>query len=280
MSRFRVLWALVLALAVAACGGGATVRQRAALLVEKGQTAEAARLLEEHVAHHPDATAEQSLLIRVHGVAGDLGRARRAAEQLAARLGTTRPEPWLELGHAHELAHDYDAALALYDRAASVAPREPAGPRTAGLRAARWGEVELAAPRLEEALRRDPRDARVWHALGLVRVQLGDADGARAAYASGLQANPAALENRVGLATLAVLVGDARAALTEYERLARARPGLADAHLGRSWALIELGRYAEAERVLALAARLGANRTVLQTQRRLLTRLRRSKESN
>ena len=72
MSPFRVLCVLMLALAVAACGAAATVRQRAGLLVEKGQTAEAARLLEEHVAAHPDAIAERRLLIRVHGVAGDL----------------------------------------------------------------------------------------------------------------------------------------------------------------------------------------------------------------
>jgi Flp pilus assembly protein TadD len=280
VSRFHVLCALMLALATASCGATPTVQQRAALLVEKGQTSEAARVLQEHVAAHPDALAEQRLLIRVLGALGDLGRARRAAEQLAARIGSTRPEPWLELGHAYELSHAYDEALAFYDRAASVAPRDPVGPRTAGLRAARWGEVEVAAPRLEEALRRDPRDAKVWHALGLVRMKLGDTDGARVAYTSGLKADPAALENRVGLASLAVLLGDARGALTEYERLLAARPSLADAHLGRSWALIQLGRYAEAERVLALAADLGADRAVLQTQRRLLARLRRPRESN
>jgi len=280
VSRFGRFCALALVLGAVACGSNPTLRQRAALLVEKGQSVEAARLLQEHVERHPQANAERRLLIRVYGSTGNLARARAEAEKLAARLGPGRPEPWLELGHAYELAHRYEEALALYDRAASDAPRDPAGPRTAGLRSARWGEVELAAPRLEEALRRDSRDAKVWHALGLVRARLGDIDGARVAYESGLRADPAALENRLGLATLAVLVGDASRALAEYEKIAAARPALADAHLGRSWALMQLGRYAEAERVLGTAERLGADRRALQTQRRRLAELRGSKESN
>jgi Flp pilus assembly protein TadD len=135
-------------------------------------------------------------------------------------------------------------------------------------------------PRLEEALRRDARDARVWHALGLARARLGDVTGARRAYESGLRARPAALENRLGLATLAVLVGDAREALTQYERLLAANPGMVDAHLGRSWALIELGHYAHAERVLSHAAELGADARALKRQRQLLKRRRGGKESN
>ena len=110
-------------------------------------------------------------------LSGDLGGARKEAERLSALLGPTSPVPWIELGHAHELQHKYDEALTLYDRAAEVAPRDPSGPGTGGLRAARWGEPELAEPRLEEALRRNPGDARLWHALGLVRVRLGNSRG-------------------------------------------------------------------------------------------------------
>ena len=108
---------------------------------------------------------------------GDLGAAERAAADLAARLPPESPIPWLELGHAMELAHRYDEALDLYDRAAAVAPLDNVGPKTGGLRAARWGETALALPRLEEALRRDPRDAETWHALGLVRLHEGDFEG-------------------------------------------------------------------------------------------------------
>ncbi len=267
---------LVAALCSAACAPSAVnVRERAIMLADKGDWDASIRELRTFIDKHPPAVAERRLLIRIQALKGDLGSARREAEQLAKLLGPTSPVPWIELGHAYELSHRYEEAIALYDRAAEVAPRDPAGPREGGMRAARWGEVELAEPRLAEALRRDPRDAAVWHALGLVRAKQGDRAGAREAYESGLRADPQALENRVGLATLALARGDASAALAQYDALVAARPRFADARLGRSLALIELGRLDEAERALGEATRLGADRRAVAAQRRLLRELRR-----
>lgn len=240
------------------------------LLVDKGRYEEARALLETRLAEAPADVAARRLLIRVHGFRGDLGAARMQAEQLAAQVGAHDALPWLELGHALELAHRYDEALALYDHASEVAPRDPAGPRTGGMRAARWGEQELARPRLEEALRRAPRDAGAWHALGVVLLELGALHEAERAYRSGLMADPRALENRVGLATLALVRGDASAALREYETILAERPSFGDAQLGRAWALAELGRFADAERALAEAERLGASRAIVMRQRKAL----------
>lgn len=271
----------MLALATSACSLNPTsVQQRALLLADKGQVERAESVLREHLADHPDAVPERRLLVRVLALQGDLGEARRQAEHLADRLGDTSPVPWIEMGHAFELGHRYEEALAMYDQAAEVASSDPAGPREGGLRAARWGEAELAAPRLEEALRRNPRDARVWHALGLVRFHLGDAAGAERAYTSGLQADPRALENLVGLATLALEQQRPGAALQHYDAILRARPGLADAHLGRSWALILLGRLDEAERAIVRARELGADPRVVSRQRQLLRKLQRATEVN
>jgi tetratricopeptide (TPR) repeat protein len=262
--------ALVVLLPALGCSPSATPIQEAALLSEKGQDREAIRVLEADLAKHPDAVAERRLLIRLEAVVGDLGKAEVEAAALSARLGRNSPIPWIELGHALELAHRYDEALALYDRAAEAGPRDPAGPREGGLRAARWGEAELAAPRLEEALRRDSRMADVWHALGLVRIRLGDPGGAKIAYESGLVADPRALENRIGLATLALRSANAAEALRQYDLVLEARPGFADGYLGRSWALIELGRYEDATRALDEARRLGANPRALELQSRLV----------
>jgi Flp pilus assembly protein TadD len=256
--------------ACAAAVGGSESIGGAVLLVDKGRYAEARALLEARLTKAPADLAARRLLIRVHGFRGDLGAARTQAEQLAALLGANDPLPWIELGHALELAHRYDEALALYDRAADVAPRNPAGPRAGGLRAARWGEQELARPRLEEALRRAPRDAGTWHALGVVLLELGELSGAERAYRSGLMADPRALENRVGLATLALVRGDARAALREYETILAERPRFGDAELGRAWALAELGRFADAEQALTEAERLGADRAIVMRQRQAL----------
>jgi tetratricopeptide (TPR) repeat protein len=211
---------------------------------------------------------------------------------LFTQLGRASAVPWVELGHAFELAHRYDEALEHYDRAAAAAPHDPLGPLTGGLRAARWGEAELAEPRLEEALRRlsprtgaaarhdrpNPRAANAWHALGLVRLRLGDAKGAKAAYSSGLTADPGALENRLGLATVALAEGNAADALAQYDAILAARPKFGDAELGRAWALMRLGRLDEAREALDRAYRLGANRAVIARQQRLLAELERARK--
>ena len=61
----------------------------------------------------------------------------------------------------HRTAIEYhEKALAMYDHASDVAPNDPRGPREGGMRAAHWGEVEWARPRLEETLGRDERASR------------------------------------------------------------------------------------------------------------------------
>ncbi len=260
------------------CGRQATAEQRAVMLVDKGRNEEAISVLRQHLLEHPDAVKERRLLIRVIALTGNLEAAAREAEELALRLPDRDPRPLIEMGRVYELAHRYDDALAMYDRAAGLAPTDAAGPREGGLRAARWGEVELAEPRLTEAVRRAPTDARVWHALGVVRAKLGDFAGAEQAYGAGLNADPKALENHIGLATLAVRANDGATALRHYDAVIAARPAFADAYLGRSWALLRLGRLADAQAALDEARRKGADARAAAAQGRLLARLRAAAE--
>jgi tetratricopeptide (TPR) repeat protein len=269
----RSLLACCLLGALMACAGAAqSPLPRAAMLMDKGRAEEASALLHEYLKQHPDAVKERRLLVRVEASRGQLGAAEGQVQLLEKQLGPTSPIPLVELGHALEMAHRYDEALAAYDRAAEVAPSDALGPLTGGLRAARWGEVELAEPRLLEAVRRAPRDPAAWHALGLVQLSRGDFEGADRAYRSGLLADPSALENRVGLATLALARGDMSAALAQYDAIIARRPKLPDAHLGRSFALIALGRLEDARRALDEAARLGGDPRVIAAQRRELAR--------
>jgi tetratricopeptide (TPR) repeat protein len=265
---------VAIALGLSGCATQSDILGQATLLVDRERYADAEALLDKRLAAHPEDVPARRLLIRVLGLKGNLGRAQQQAEALARYTGPGSPVPWVELGHAFELTHRYEEALAMYDRAAEWAPKDPLGPRTGGLRTARWGERELARPRLEEALRRDSRDAVVWHALGLVCLGLGDRRAAENAYRSGLMADPRALENHVGLATLAFMEERPDSALREYDAILAERPNHADALLGRSLALIELGRLDEAERALSQAAERGASRAVVAKQRRLLAGLR------
>lgn len=170
------------------------------------------------------------------------------------------PRAWIDLGHGYELQHRFDDALVAYDEAARVAPNDPRGPREGGLRCAKWGEHEAARARLEEALRRGDDEPSTFHALGLVRLQLGDRTGAREAYLAGLRSPRGASDATcvLGLATLAVVSSDAAEALRWYDELVRRRPAVAAAHLGRAWALATLGRIEEAEAAVRDAIVRGA----------------------
>lgn len=262
---------LLLCCALSCAGSAASPLPRAAMLMQKGQSDEASQLLREYLRQHPQAVSERRLLIRVEAFRGQLGAVQAEVATLTRQLGEHSPIPLVELGHALEVSHRYDEALAAFDRAAQVAPRDPLGPLTGGLRAARWGELDWAESRLREAVRRDPKDPAAWHALGWVELRLGNATGAEQAYRSGLLADPAALENRVGLATLALSRGDLSGALVQYDAIVARRPKLADAHLGRSFALLGLGRFDEATRAIDEAARLGADPRAVAAQRRALT---------
>lgn len=253
-----VAWLAILG--PAACKTGApTALQRATSLAHEHREAEAIRILQGELARDPHDVKARRLLVRVYALSGDLGAAQREVEALARQLGNQDPLPYIELGHAFELAHEYEKALEMYDYAAEMAPTDPRGPREGGMRAAHWGEIEWARPRLEEALRRGANDAAAWHALGLLRVHAGELDGAVAAYRAGLAADANATECHLGLATVAAIRGDAASALTEYDAIVAARPRFSAAHLGRAWALERLGRAAEAREARATAEKWGGD---------------------
>lgn len=268
-TRHTMLWVSAAAVACGACSGP-TAMERAQALARNHQEQGAIATLKERLGGHPQDLPARRLLIRLLGFAGDLPEARVEVEQLARWLPAGDPSPYVELGHALELAHQYDQALAAYDEASRVAPSAPDGPREGGMRAARWGELAEAAPRLEEALRRGARDAEVWHVLGLVRLHLGDYDGAEQAYGEGTVADPRAAASWLGLATVAVARGDAQHALRAYEEVLARVPKFADAQLGRAWALGKLGRSQQARQALDRALDLGAPRANVMRQRAAL----------
>jgi tetratricopeptide (TPR) repeat protein len=268
---FRFARALFVALAVSlsACMVPTPVEQAQAL-VRQNRPEEAAKKLRERLTSHPDDLASRGLLIRIDGLLGRLDLARKDADLLAARVGPTDPRPKIEMGHAFELAHEYEQAIASYDEAAAMDPKSPAGPREAGLRAARWGEVELALPRLLEAVRRGADDAEVLHALALAQVHERLYEDAERTYRTTLARHPDAVENWLGLATLALVKKDYASALSAYESLARRRPDSTQASLGRAYALAKLGRREEATRELAHAEALGAPAAYVAKQRAAL----------
>ncbi len=241
-------------------------------LARQHREREAVAVLRAEIAARPDAIAERRLLVRLLAAEGDLPGAQREVDELERRLPAGDPSPLVELGHAYELAHRFEEALAAYDDAAAKAPSSPAGPRAGGMRAARWGETAVAVPRLEEAIRRGARDAETYHALGLALTHEQELDRAEVAYRAGIAADPGAVENLLGLATLALRRKDFDGALGAYDEILRRRPRFASGHLGRAYCLIQLGRRDQAKAALDDALAAGAEPTFVEKQRGLLIR--------
>ncbi len=239
-------------------------------LARRHREGEGVALLRAEIAAHPGNVDARRLLVRLLGLTGELPAARTEATALEKLLPEGDPSAWIELGHAYELAHHFEDALAAYDTAASAAPGSPAGPLEGGMRAAHWGEADEARPRLEEAVRRGVNDAEVWHALGIVRLHQQDLEGAGDAYRRGLATDASRPENWLGLASIAVVQDDAKGALDAYTALLALRPAFAPAELGRAWALAKLGRREDAKRALDHAEELGAPRTNVAKQRAAL----------
>ncbi len=265
-------FALIAAAAAVPLGACAkpTPIERALSYMRQHRDAEATATLRAHLVTSPDDLDARKLLVRVLAASGDLAGAEAEVAELTKRMGEGDPEPFLELGHAFELAHKFEEALGAYDRAAEVAPSSPKGPREGGMRCARWGETEEARPRLEEAVRRGAHDAETFHALGLVKVHLQDLDGAEEAYTQGTRADPKDASSFLGLATVAVLRGDGAKALAAYDAILVRRPTYAPAELGRAWALAKLGRKDDAGRAVIRAEQLGAPANAVAKQRAAL----------
>jgi tetratricopeptide (TPR) repeat protein len=266
----HTMLSLVLPLAAPLGCAAPNAVDRAQSLERQQRADEAAAVLRARHDARPDDVAARKLLIRVLAYEGDAAGARAQVTELARVLPPDDPAPYIELGHAMELGHRYDEALDAYDRATAIAPASPAGPREGGIRCAHWGEAAAAASRLEEALRRGSNDLETWHTLGLVRLHLGDYEGAKEAYRAAAAVDPQSAEGWLGLATVAVVEGDGAAALAAYDQVLARRPRFAPAELGRAWALARLGRKGEALDAIDHAEDLGAPPGAVAKQRAAL----------
>lgn len=272
IQRENTLATLLCALFIAACAQPGAV-EKAMGEVRRHNEPAAISLLENEIAAHPENRAARTLLIRLFAANGRIDRARAEVDELQRRSKEGDPSPLIELGHAFELAHKFEEALAAYDEAAARFPASPLGPREGGMRAAHWGEAEIALQRLNEAAKRGANDADLFHTLGLVNMKLHDSAGARNAYERGIAAAPEKIDSILGLATLALSEENFAAALDAYDRVLAKEPRFASAHLGRAYALLRLGRTNEARASLDRAEALGAPKANIERQRALLSSL-------
>ncbi|MGE0719673.1 MAG: tetratricopeptide repeat protein [Alphaproteobacteria bacterium] len=109
------------------------------------------------------------------------------------------------------------------------------------------GDRIAAAQLLEQAVATEPGHAGAWGALGLARLDGGDAEGAAAALARAEALDPTTAETPFNRATAERARDRLGAAIAALERALARRPGFPAAELNLAYLLLEQGRVAEAD---------------------------------
>lgn len=109
------------------------------------------------------------------------------------------------------------------------------------------GRDDEAVTVCEQALRVDPRHARLWCALGAARRRLLELDAARDAYEKAVALDQGYAQAWNNLGEWHLIKGDASAALDKFEQALKFEPSLLQAMNNRAAALYELGHFGDAE---------------------------------
>lgn len=241
---------------------------RAKIALARRSPEEALGYLREALAREPDGSEILYLVGQAYAARGDRETARRFLAAVPRRnimresveLGDTlRAEIGaLVVGsrsHTREgvlaaVRENYRLALVEFEQALAVAP---------GLTTARFGKAlvhyqlkdfERSRQELEDLLADHPDHVNAIELLGSLELAEGDLDEAERLLRRALELDPLAERSHDELGELLRRTGRAAEALEHYELALQTAPAMAEAHFGRSVALLALGRAAEARAAL------------------------------
>jgi tetratricopeptide (TPR) repeat protein len=184
--------------------------------------------------------------------AGDYG----VAEQLCRQILQTDAEcadGWFHLGEAQQGQGRATDAVAAWERAVRLQPRQPRWLLRLGTVLAEAGQREQAVKVLRRAVDIQPNLADAHYQLGVVLAQLGQTEPATASYHEAVRCQPEHVEALTNLGVLLARQGRHDAAITTLRRAIAVRPTFAKAHHNLGVALAEQGQLTEAAASLKLA---------------------------
>jgi tetratricopeptide (TPR) repeat protein len=229
-------------------------------LLELGRFEDAARAIQTMVDLKPNLPS-YSRASYLRWLEGDTRAAKDIARHAIDAGGDTRdtePLAWVLVQAAMIFWHegDYEGADAGFDRALTAFPGFPPALVGKGRVAMARGDATRAAELFGRAYEASPLTETAW-LLGDARTAAGDADGAKEAYGRVL-AEGKKTDGRTLALFLATKNTDSALALHLAEAELRVRGDLYT-NDALAWALYRSGRFAEAEKAIAHATRLGTH---------------------
>ncbi|MBD2441514.1 tetratricopeptide repeat protein [Nostoc sp. FACHB-110] len=140
------------------------------------------------------------------------------AQVVVAQAKSPEVKELFEEGRRLVDAGDYNGAIAIYQRAASLDPKNAKVHSGMGYLYAQQGNFPAALIAYRRALGLDPNNSDFFYAVGYIKGNLGDTKGSRDAYRRAIQLNRNNINAYIGLGVTQARLGDYEAANWAYEQ--------------------------------------------------------------
>lgn len=140
------------------------------------------------------------------------------AQILVSQAKNPELKETLEEGRRLVDAGDYNGAIAIYQRAASLDPKNAKIHSGIGYLYAQQGNYQSALASYRRAIGIDPNNSDFYYAVGYIKGNLGDTAGAKEAYRKAIQLNRNHVNAYIGLGVTQARLGDYQAAMWAYDQ--------------------------------------------------------------
>jgi Tfp pilus assembly protein PilF/predicted AlkP superfamily phosphohydrolase/phosphomutase len=252
-----------------------SINNAASILLNRGETEEAVKMLERLAADHPEFTVSVVPLALAYSLNGDKDKAletyrsalrrdpenpalynyignllmekgdqRRAEEAFrkAVEIYPDFTDAHNSLGILHEKRGDFQTAKKEYEVAIEVDPEYAEGYNNIGNLYKEAGDFDTAIEKYEEAIEADPDFYGSYNNLGVVYQLKGEYEEALSYLEKGVELNPADPEVRNNMATLLMRTGRKEEAEVAFEDLIEEFPDYAEAYNNLGVLLGTMGR--------------------------------------
>jgi Flp pilus assembly protein TadD len=169
------------------------------------------------------------------------------------RQSTQEVKELLEQGRRLVETGDYGGAIAVYQQAANLEPKNASIYSGIGYLYALQGNFSAALTAYRRAVALNPNNSDYQYALGYISGNLGNNNGAKEAYRKAIQLNRGNINAYIGLGTILVRLGEYTSAQWAYEEAVQLAPRNPQVYELRGTMLKRQGKSKEAIAVLKKA---------------------------